>query len=89
MKSCCPPTERNYTLVLFDGNAWSDGGDRNAAKAFAVPGTVVISDTDNKRTFESYVHQKNGAKCIFVTGNYSDYLEEELSKIFEELILNQ
>jgi len=73
------PGTTNYNLVLFDGDALSDGGKAENFKAFDNSNTILISDDDNEEYINEYCNNK--AKVIIT----KDYVNELIKNVFNTL----
>lgn len=70
----------NYNIVLFDGDAFSDGGKQyHSFKAFDTNNTTIISDTNNKLYLDEDVKR---AKVIY-TNDYTQELIKNITRVLE------
>lgn len=69
------PNTLNYNIVLFDGDAFSDGNEYKNFSAFNHSNCTIVTDRDNKRYADRYI---NAARVVYT---------EEYVKDFEENII--
>lgn len=83
-KAVQDPTARNYNIVVFDGDAWSDSRnkseDQRYIKVFNNPATTIISDVSNKPQIETRCKL---SKNIFVKSNYAGLLKDNVLRTLE------
>jgi hypothetical protein len=74
------PSTYNYNIVLFDGDAFSDGCSRHHKNfgAFDSSNCTIISDRDNERYISKYIHS---AKVIYT----KEYTKELINHIINTL----
>ena len=75
------PSTYNYNIVLFDGDAFSEGCTRDYKNfgAFDSSNCTIISDRENERYINKYIHS---AKVIY-TKNYTEELINHITNTLQ------
>lgn len=77
-------TAKNINIVLFDGDAYSDGPDNGEFNTFNHSNDIIITDNDNYH----YIGAKGRCKCATVKYLEGDYAKALINEVVKQLKIN-